>query len=315
MDELSRRARLAEAAERYYVYGWSQDEIAAHLGTSRSNVSRLLDTARREGIVRFVIDHPLRRHQVLEDQLRERFGLVEAAVLSTSTPDVLDRVGRLAARRLTELAADGTRIALGWGTSVQATVYHVEVERAYDVEVVQVGGDLAMPTSASGHQLVRELAARLGGRHSFLPAPALMESCELTRQVLADPVIRDQLDLARRADLAVVGIGIPGRGFAERAIAEAYTGPQAPAAVICARLIDHSGRELEGPLRDRVVSLTLEELKGIPTVIGVAAGAEKGAAVAAALAGGLIDELVCDHALAAEVLRIHDRQVSAHATT
>lgn len=67
---LERRIRLAEAAQRYYVDGWSQDAVADLLGTSRSNVSRLLDTARREGVVRFIIDHPLRRHDALEDAMR-----------------------------------------------------------------------------------------------------------------------------------------------------------------------------------------------------------------------------------------------------
>lgn len=165
-----------------------------------------------------------------------------------------------------------------------------------------------MPTSSSGHQLVRELATRLGGEYSFLPAPVLLETPRLAKQVLKDPAIRQQLDLARTADLAVVGIGVPGRGFAEKVIADAYTGNKAPAAVVCARLVDHSGEEVPGPLRERVVALTLDELRAIPTVVGVAAGIEKAAAVVAALNGGLIDELVCDQALAAAALRLAEEE-------
>lgn len=309
-DQLVRRARLAEAAERYYVMGWSQDRVAAHLGTSRSNISRLLDAARREGVVRFVVDHPLRRHVGLEEAIIERWGLDHVAILATDRRGPLDLVGSLAARRLTDRLADGKRVALGWGTSVEATVHRVEVDRPLRMEIVQIGGDLAMPSSSSGHQLVRELATRLGGEYSFLPAPVLLETPRLARQVLDDPVIRTELDRARSADLAVVGIGIPGRGFAESVIADAYTGGPTPAAVISARLVDENGEEIAGPLRERVVALTLDELRGIPTVVGVAAGIEKARAVVAALNGGLVDELVCDQSLASEALRIVDERSS-----
>lgn len=303
-DQILRRARLAEAAERYYVMGWSQDRVADHLGTSRSNVSRLLDAARREGVIRFVVDHPLRRHPSLEGALAERWPLSHVAVLATDQRKPLDMVGSLGAARLLQLVDDGTRLALGWGTSVEATVTRVAVERPRRVEVVQVGGDLAMPTSSSGHQLVRELASRLGGTYSFLPAPVLLETPELARQMLGDRSIREQLDLARTADVAVIGIGLPGRGFAEKVIADAYTDPKAPSAVVCARLVDRSGQEVPGPLRERVVALTLGELRAIPVVMGVAAGVEKAEALVAALNGGLIDELVCDQALADAALRL-----------
>lgn len=307
-DQLLRRARLAEAAERYYVMGWSQDRVAAHLGTSRSNISRLLDAARKEGIVRFVVDHPLRRHAALEEALEKRWGLDHVAVLASDRQPGLELVGSLAARRLVDTLADGMRIALGWGTSVEAAVRRVEVERPVRVQVVQIGGDLTMPTSSSGHQLVRELATRLGGEYSYLPAPVLLESPGLARQVLEDPAIRTELDRARGADLAMVGIGVPGRGFAESVIADAYTGEPTPVAVVSARLVDGDGQEVPGPLRDRVVALTLDELRKIPTVIGVAAGVEKAPAVVAALNGGLVNELICDQPLAAEALRLSEER-------
>jgi DNA-binding transcriptional regulator LsrR (DeoR family) len=298
---LDRRIRLAEAAQRYYVDGWSQDAVADLLGTSRSNISRILDTARREGIVRFVIDHPLRRHPTLEQDLVAAFGLAEALVVST--PDQsLDLVGRVAAGRILADPLDGATLAIGWGRSVQATINHLVTDQPRRVEVVQVGGDLTMAPAASGHELVRRLAGQLGGVHRFLHAPALVESETAATELRADPRIAAELDRARLASHALIGIGLPGVGFAERAIADSYTGRQEPAAVVCARLIDRGGDELAGPLRDRVISIELDDLRNIPTVVGVAAGAEKGSALAAALVGGLIDVLVCDQPAALAAL-------------
>jgi DNA-binding transcriptional regulator LsrR (DeoR family) len=300
-DTLDRRIRLAEAAQRYYVDGWSQDAVADLLGMSRSNISRLLDTARREGIVRFVIDHPLRRHRPLEQALTSAFALPEALVVS-SPDESLELVGRTAAGRLLSDTLDGATIAIGWGRSVQATINHLVTDQPRRVEVVQVGGDLTMAPAASGHELVRRLADQLGGVHRFLHAPALVESETAAMELRSDPRIAAELDRARRASHALIGIGLPGLGFAERAVLDSYTGRQRPAAVVCARLIDEDGLELTGSMRDRVISIDLDDLKTIPNVVGVAAGAEKGGAIAAALAGGLIDTLVCDQPAALAAL-------------
>jgi DNA-binding transcriptional regulator LsrR (DeoR family) len=314
MDEtLNRRIRLAEAAQRYYVEGWSQDAVAELLGTSRSNVSRLLDTARKEGVVRFVIDHPLQRHTALEAELQGVFGLSEAIVLTGPDPS-LRLVGAIAARRLVELLEDTSRVAIGWGRTVEAVIDNVAVDTPMNIEVVQVGGDLTMAPAASGHELVRRLAQALGGRNRFLHAPAVLTSESVASELRSDPRIALELSLAKAADLALVGIGIPGVGFAEKAVADSYRGTQSPAAVIAARLVDDNGVELEGPLRERVIAIGLEDLIAIPTAVGVAAGSEKGRAVAAALRGGLVDVLVCDQPAAATALS-HIETGAHHAKT
>lgn len=307
-----RRTRLAEAAQRYYLDGWSQDQVAEFMGTSRSNVSRILDIARREGIVRFVIDHPLRRHRALETALVERFGVREALVVAAADQS-FDLVGRVAATRLLEEPLEG-RLAVGWGRSVEATITHVAVETPRPVEVVQVGGDLTMAPAASGHELVRRLAEALGGMYRFLHAPALVESPALAADLRADRCIAAELELARTADLALIGIGIPGVGLAENAVVDSYSGAQSPAAVVCARLVDDSGEELAGPLRERVISIDLDDLRSIPTVMGVAAGTDKGRPVAAALRGRLVDTIVCDQAAATAALKATDAGV-IHAAT
>jgi DNA-binding transcriptional regulator LsrR (DeoR family) len=298
-DALERRIRLAEAAQRYYVDGWSQDQVAELLATSRSNVSRLLETARREGIVRFVIDHPLRRHGALEAALGDRFAVKQAVVVA-GTESALDLVGRVGASTLLENLR-GT-LAIGWGRTVEAVISHAVSDAPVDVEVVQVGGDLTMAPAASGHELVRRLAQQLGGRHRFLHAPALVGSEATANELLADSHIAEALQHAKGADTALIGIGTPGVGFAEKAIADSYTGRQTPAAVVCARLVDAAGAELSGPLSKRVIAISLDDLAAIPHVIGVAAGADKGPAIAAALRGGLIDTLVCDQSAAAAAL-------------
>lgn len=301
VDTIERRIRLAEAAQKYYVEGWSQDEVAELLGTSRSNVSRLLDSARRTGVIRFVIDHPLRRHAELEAALTADLAAGEALVVAGPDPE-LELVGRVGAIRLAAALETASRVAIGWGRGVEAVVRQVAIDTPLDIEVVQVGGDLTVAPAPSGHELVRMLAVAIGGQHRFLHAPAFVESETVATHLREDPRIAAGLELARRADVAVVGIGVPGVGFAETVVASSYRGDGAPAAVICARLVDDTGREPAGPLREQVIAIELDDLRRIPTVIGVAAGPEKGRAIAAALRGGLVDVIVCDQSAAVAAL-------------
>jgi DNA-binding transcriptional regulator LsrR (DeoR family) len=309
-DDLERRIRLSRAARLYYVDGWSQDDIALALSTSRSNVSRLLETARKERIVRFVVDDPLRRHTSLEADLEAAFDLTEALVVAESDPTLV-LVGSLGAERLVRALDGASRIAIGWGRTIEAVIDHAVADQPFDIEVVQIGGDLTMAPAASGHELVRRLAGTLGGRHRFMHAPALLDSVETARQLGSDPRIAAELDRARTADVALIGIGLPGIGFAEKAVADSYRGKQTPAAVISARLVGDDGAELDGPLRDQVIAVDLDDLRRIPTVIGVAAGEAKGRAIAAAARGRTLDVLVCDQDAAIAALE----ERTSHATT
>ena len=56
------------------------------------------------------------------------------------------------------------------------------------------------------------------------------------------------------------------------------------------------------PLSRRTLALPLEDLKRIPTVVGVAAGAEKADAIIGAVRGRIISSLVTDYETAAVIL-------------
>src|SRR3954452_13321287 len=64
----------------YYLQNRSQAEIAAELGTSRSNVSRMLTEAQRQGIVEIRIVDPSGRIPELEREIQAMFGLTDVRV-------------------------------------------------------------------------------------------------------------------------------------------------------------------------------------------------------------------------------------------
>lgn len=306
---------LAEAAQLYYVDGLTQQQVASSMKTTRSNVSRMLQAARDQGIVRFHIVRPLHRQRALERSLIEQFALRDVIVLAADAEagaDTLPQVGQLAAGWLTDHVKDGMCLTLSWGRTLNAMAQAIEVDQAYDVDVVQLGGDLQLDPQFSGHELVREFAARLGGRYSYLHAPAILGSPAMVSELRSLQAIAAELDKARAADLAFVGIGAYGQGFAAQLLESAHLtraeraafDAAPPAGDILARFYDERGMQLETPLRDRVLALELDELREIPTIVGIAAGQDKGRGIWGALRGGLVDVLITDQAGAASALHL-----------
>ena len=304
---------LAKAAQLYFVEQRSQQDIAELLGTTRSNVSRMLKAAREQGIVEIRITHPVRRDLHLEDLLRRRFSLADAQVLAfgSGSSSAIEEVGVLAARWLGDALTDGQVVALSWGSTLNAMVRSVTPDQPRDVEIVQlVGGLSAISSNLTGQELVRELAARLGARYRYLHAPAVLDSKDVLAGLLGEPSIAEALDAARRADIAMVGIGARGFG-SSAAIVEAMRlsrrerdAFEASGVVgdVCARYYDLSGNEVATAVRDRILAVSLDDLRAIPTVVGVAAGREKALGILGALRGRIVDVLICDERAARTVL-------------
>jgi DNA-binding transcriptional regulator LsrR (DeoR family) len=311
-------ALLAKAAHLYFIEDRPQDDIAAILGTTRSNVSRMLKQARDLGIVEIRIVDPAGRDQELERALAGRFGLADARVLVASPEtDVLAGVGRLAVRWLDETLRDGMVVALSWGQTLQAVVRAVD-GLSRDVEVVQlVGGLSALDSALTGQELVHELSERMGARHRYLHAPALFGSAEALAMMLQEPAIAGALDAAKAADVAMVGIGAAGLGSSRALVDSLGLSPaeraqfdaSGPVGDVCARYYDLSGRQVDGAVDERVLAVTLDDLRAIPTVAGVAAGPEKALGILGALHGRIVDVLICDQAAARSVLALETQGV------
>lgn len=306
---------LVRAARLYYEEGLSQGEVARRMGLSGATVSRVLAAARDRGIVEVRIHDPrspVRRVADLERRLVERFGLSEARV---GTPnggpaDALQLVGRLAADLFGERLAQMRRIGLSWGSTLESFVAEVP-ERVAAVQVLPLaGGNPGLDTAGPGGTLVQALARRCGVQPSRFLAPAIVESPQTKAAIASETAIRTALELAAQVDHAFVGIGTFGVRSSvtiveDMKLSEAELATflaQKPAGDLSGRFFDDAGTELGPPTSDRVIAVTLDDLRRVPCVIGLAAGAEKARGVLAALHTGVLDVVVLDLPLAGAVL-------------
>lgn len=306
------RDQLVKAARMYFIDGLSQQAVADALGTTRSNVSRILAAAREQGIVEIRINEPIQRAYDLEDALTARYPSLDVRVVANRPhQDVTAEAGQVAAGWLVDHLLPNQRVAMSWGGTLQAMVQAMPPTPMPDVEVVQlVGGLSSLTMHVSGQELVRELAERLGCHYRYLHAPALFESAPALQALLKEPAIATALAAARAADIACVGVGVPGVGSSAEIVQSLRLSEHertaldaaGPVGDICARFFDATGREIDTPVHDRVLAVNLDDLRAIPTVLAVAVGAAKGPGIRGALCGGLIGALVCDEAAARGVL-------------
>jgi DNA-binding transcriptional regulator LsrR (DeoR family) len=307
---------LAHVADLYYQEGLTQAQIASQIHTSRSTVSRLLHEARERGIVEIVIHYTWSRNRAMEQELVRAFSLREARVIVDHDWDyerILHGLGASAARYLEGVVEPGVILGISWGTAILSTVRRLKPKEKLPITVVQmIGATGAKDPLTDGPELARLLADVYGGRYRSLHAPLTVESASVREGLLNEPHIRETLELASQADLALVGIGtlVPEysswlrAGYLDR---DGLAELRAAGAVgdICGWHYDVHGNFLVIDMNRRIVGVQPQTLSEIERVIAVAGGQAKVKAILGGLRTGLVDTLVTGEQAAKGVLGAH----------
>lgn len=303
----------------YYVDELTQSEVAQQLGLSTPKVNRLLQQARRQKMVEITIRTPFQYLFDLETRLQNIFNIREAVVIprvAENAATMVHTLGRAGANYLLEHLHDGDVIAIGGGTTVYAVVEAVNPNRTYDVDVVPVVGGVQGRVTTDVNYLAAQLAERLGGKAYQLHTPAFVETSAHREALLEMAPIKEILDIARRANICLLGIGSvdseTSRFVQFTALSEAEMNQIMTmcggVGEILAIVYDITGQPCAQDYADRVVGLTIQELERIPLRIGVAGTAIKALPVYGALRGGYFHTIITDEAAAQGVLENFERE-------
>jgi deoxyribonucleoside regulator len=299
---------LARVAVMYYVEDKTQEEIAAAMGISRVKAHRLIKRAREENLVQVVVRQPIRRDDALQSALITRFGLRAAFVLRTDgvgKADVLPRVGQMGAQYLERTLRDGQTLAVCLGNATREVARQIHPGFQARVRVAQAtGSHSSIFDDTDAATVVRELSAKLGGEVLQLAAPHTADNIEAASVIRRQRVIAHALDAARHADVALVGIGalddaarmVRGGGISASEITRIRRA--GGVGDMAGMIFDQAGRAHSSEYNRRVIGITLGDLKKIPLVLAVAAGAQKAAALQGALRSGAVDVIFTDDAAA-----------------
>ena len=134
--------------------------------------------------------------------------LVLQATAGEDSATALHQLGQLAARYLEQTLQDGARLTVCLGRSTYETISAIRPGFRAHVQVVPAMGSMpfALAELDSG-ALARRLAQKLGGDVLDLSAPAMADSAADAQVLRSQRDIRRALELARSADVALLGVG------------------------------------------------------------------------------------------------------------
>lgn len=297
----------------HFLDGQKQSDIAEALNLSTSKVNRLITQGRKLDMVKISVESPFQRLVEIERNLAALSDLSNAVVTPTvpgSAETTLRQVGRAAAAHLVETIRDGDVIAITGGKGVGAVVQNIETDRAFDVTVVPLTGGVQGKYYTDVNHLASQLAERLGGRAVILHAPLFAESREQRDMLMNVNSIKEVLDLARKAQVALVGVGSvepDGSSYYDlHHVNDADRKMMVGSGIVgefLAHLVHQSGQVANFALNSKLIALDPSELSACERVIGITSGAQKVKPIRAVLAGGYLNSLIADEDTAQAVLK------------
>ncbi|MFB0975534.1 MAG: sugar-binding domain-containing protein, partial [Tolumonas sp.] len=144
---------------------------------------------------------------------------------------------------------------------------------------------------------------------------AYVENREMKQVFMQNRLIKDTLEKAAKADIALVGLGDMNENsymvqlgwFTSQEIMSARMDLGVVGDIAGYSFIDIHGKPVDTVMNDRVIGLSLEELRHIPCVIAIASENTKAMAILAALRSGVIDIIATSASNARTVLNLQQQ--------
>jgi DNA-binding transcriptional regulator LsrR (DeoR family) len=291
---------LTEIAVAYYCEEVTQEEIANKFGLSRIKVGRLLKRAKEAGIVEINVRyHPVFSTR-LEQQMLERFPL-SRALIALDQPDEDEQrsqVAALVSNYLSNTLRDNMVVTVGQGRNVASVAeFSNTIQQRNCRFICGIGGTHRPGDVINADHISRLLAKKFGGTSESLYAPAYVENSQLKEALLSTGTVKETLDRARKADIALIGIGDMNEDsymvqlgwFTPQEINAASLHQGVIGDIAGYDFFNAKGEHVNTVMDSRVVGLSIEELRQIPCVIAIAAENTKAVAIMGALRTGVID--------------------------
>jgi DNA-binding transcriptional regulator LsrR (DeoR family) len=307
---------MVKVAHLYHQRGLNQARIAGQLRMSQARVSRLLQLAAKEGIVRTTVHVPAGMFTEIEDALEQRYGVSQVVVVDAGQAgdgDVVPALGASTAAFLEETLPSCEVLGISsWSETLLAAVEAMHpLPRGATKHVVQVLGGIGSPDSQRyATRLAERLALLAHARPVFLLGPGVVASASARQALLRDPHFAGTLAFYDHLSMVLVGIGsleAPSRVLRDNVGIIGDADQQRLRALgavgdICMRFFDADGKSVTSALDERVIAISVDQIKRAPRTVAVAGGQRKFTAIRAALRGHWVDTLITDLGVAQRLL-------------
>ena len=284
------------------------------MGITRFRVSRILQQAHQDGIVTININENNQIFPEIEEKLEKRFHLQHAIVVEPveyTNDAIMLSIGISAADRLVTLLNNGDILGIAWGSTVNEVVKALPSRVDTKIKVVQITGGLdQMAIDVNAMDIVRRVAAVYDAENYVLHAPAFVTSKTARKVLLSNTGIQKTVGMFDKVNLALSGIGAFSNSSKSNLLMSSNLSKQDIAQLCASKAVgdiyghffDIDGKICDTELEERMMGMSIDQLKRVHYSMGVAGGKHKSRAILGALRGKLLNILITDRMTAREIL-------------
>jgi DNA-binding transcriptional regulator LsrR (DeoR family) len=294
----------------YYVEGLTQNEIADRLGIGRVTVVRNINEAIKRREVKIWIEGDIAECLELEAGLKQKFGLSEALVVpEPSTPENITRsIGFAAGMYMSEALAANMVVGVGWGATLYESLQTFAPRELENVQVISLLGGIVQARKFNPAEFAWQFARALSADCYLLQAPAVLDSPETREALIERCGLRDVFRRAEKLDIALLSVGAmsaSSTAFRFNLLTEEERKELIERGAVGDMLFNFYNRQgelVDHPINQRIMSLPLELIKGVPLRVIASGGPYKIDCLPGALKLVDCNVLITDEATARELL-------------
>lgn len=310
----------------YYQDNMNQQEVGDFLGVSRSSVLRMLQKGRELGIVTIELHNPrFYDYGEMEKTIERAYGLKDVVIVENSVLDTRSEAASYmfgkASDYLHGFFSEGDRVGVAMGNTLNNVISTNKVYDKYkDLMFVAMEGSISQITvdgkDIQGNEIARKFADKFGGAYTQFLSPAVFSDKQILDFFMNEKAVNFILEEFKKLNVVIVGIGVPDgldhtlekAGYLlsterRRLVNEGAIGD------MCLQFYDKDGNtEGLGFFNDRVAAMRLEEIRKVPSKIGIAGGVRKADAVIGAIRGGYINILITDTECAKRLIELAEKE-------
>lgn len=301
--------------------------LAARLGLSERVLRAQVDFLKKSGLLSFSANgmsvteegmqilteladyvRKLQNISFLETSLSAALQIGRVVILpgDSDQEEVVKReIGRTAASILTKLLSDGKRhiVAVSGGTTTAAMAANVNGSHP-DTMVVPARGGLGDNVELQANTIATVLAQKLGAAYRQLYVPDSVSEDILNSILKEDVGVRSVVDIIKRADILVHGVGRAAVMARHRRLSPELIARLEEDGAVGEAFGQYCALDGRQVYMSNNAGLMLQDLQHIGTIIGIAGGRTKAAAILAVVRASRLDILVTDEAAAHEIVRM-----------
>jgi Transcriptional regulator, contains sigma factor-related N-terminal domain len=294
---------MVKAAYYYYFEDMTQQDIARLMGIGRIRVIKLLEKARQTGVIQFKLRKNAEFNIQAEQALIKKYNLSDVYIVPTpASPDEVNTsIAKAAAIYICDRLSENAFINMGYGDTSKRLLNNLATMTETPISCVSLTGGVSyyLPDTRSNV---------FNANLHLIPAPLLASSVEMAQAIRNEASVSEIFRMVQLASVTVVGIGamhekstIFSTGTLNRNYLNILKMKGAVGDVL-SHFIDKDGNLIPNALEDRLIGLSLDKLRELNNVIGVAAGISKVDAIRAVLRGNYLDVLITDSSVAEKLL-------------